>query len=155
MTKPTKYKCREHYGSTYVDPKFWEWLPPKTIDELVKLMEAVLPVGVSTDHHHSVTGEEYVEYQYYVSDEEAVRANAAMEELLCLKAWEGFLLNCKKLNEGGNKLYWRFKPMTEGVPNSDKVELYMWYLISGEPAQCRTIGSFESSEEFVSYVKGE
>lgn len=154
MTKPTKYKCKERYGHIHVDQK-WHLRPPKTTDELVKMMEDVLPVGVSSYRHHSVTGEKYVEYKYYVSDEEAANANLTMGELLCLKAWEGFLLNYAKSNKDGNKLYWRAKPTTEGVPNSDKVELFMWYLISDKPAHCRRLDSFESSEEFVRYVRGE
>lgn len=100
---------------------------PKTVVELTEWMETALPVGKSTNHRYSITGEEYIEYA--ISQGEINN-----EVLLCRYMWNTFVNQCQKLHEDGHKLYWRIKPEYK------KSRIYTQYLISNKPEKLWVIG---------------
>jgi hypothetical protein len=98
---------------------------PKTIKELQQWMESILPVGESTNHRYSVTGEEYIEY--------GATTDWDSEEKLCRFIWQAFRSNVDKIssNETGYKLYWRIKPEYSEWADK-KARIYTRYLISNK-----------------------
>jgi len=120
---------------------------PKTVKELTEWMEAALPVGESTDHQYSVTGEEYIEYQTRVIKSRSIEAEH------CRFQWNTFTEQCRRLKGSGHKLYWRIIPeyheITEVFSEQPPWKLvpgelsfvYSRYLISSKPEQRIANGS--------------
>lgn len=112
-----------------------------TVESLTQKIESMFPVGASTDHALSVTGEPYVTIGYQKDgtskirgavDEGADREFGFDEETASMSAYASFL---EYAADRAGTLYWRVKPRLEWNENNTRCQVYLRCLISSKPAQ--------------------
>lgn len=126
----------ESYGAARSNPHLMN-----TVRALTQRIESMFPVGLSTDHATSVTGEPYVTIGVREDrspkvrgtvDEGADREFGFDEETASFAAYASFL---EYAADHTGTLYWRVKPRLEWNEDRTRCQVYMRCLISSKAPQ--------------------
>ena len=112
--------------------------PPRNFDDLVRMMESCIPIGIGTDYATSITGLPYKEFALgiFMPDEE--------KRIALVQAFWWTFIRQIELDEAPEKtvLYWRIKPEMAAYEDGRKERIYMRYLVTSSPAIYSPHGDF-------------